>query len=422
MSVNFTNSAGDNYLWVANGNFFTYPCTYDGTTWVERSGSAITGVDATYAIAPWVFKRKIFFVERGTMNAWFLPTDSIIGPASKLPLGSIFRAGGELVAGATWTNDGGDGPDDYCVFISSEGQVAVFGGIDPSSSSSWELVGVYECGRPPNRRCFAKYGGDLLMLTQMGVLPLSKVTASDVSRPDIALTDNIRPTIQAALKLIHLGYFDDRYSIMLYPAENALIVNIPESSSTVNTPAYQYVMNLITGAWCRFTNLPIDGMCVFNGQAYFGSNSNLTGFVGPFWKDGLTADTLFNDYDGPITYRALTAYQRFGSPNMKRLPLMRPQLAYNGNVTVGMAVSVDFVDVLTPTSYATVDTAAFSYWDTAIWDVSLWSAEFQRTSTWLAVPHKPGYALSLLLQIISDDTIIAWSGTDVMVAGAGVRG
>jgi hypothetical protein len=419
MSVNFTNSAGNTFLWACNGLGVTYPVTFDGTTYVERTGTAITGVDARKLCAPWVFKRKIFAIEAGTMNAWYLPTDSIIGAASKLPLGSVFRSGGQLVAGATWTNDGGDGPDDYCAFISSEGQIAVYGGIDPSSSSSWQLVGVYECGRPPSRRCFAKYGGDLLVLTQMGVLPLSKITASDVDRPDIALSDTIRPTLQNALASISLSTNDDRYCIIMHPGKNALLINIPALGTT---PAYQYVMNVITGAWCRFTGLAMDGMCIFNGNPIFGSHDAVSAYVGNFWNDGLAADSPATGAAVAITYTAKTAYQKFGSPNLKRIPLMRPQLAYSGNITLGMAIATDYSDVTSPTGYATINTSSFSFWDFSTWDVSLWSAIFQRINNWLSVPHNNGYAHSLLLQVVSSQATISWSGTDVIVAGGGVKG
>jgi hypothetical protein len=43
--------------------------------------------------------------------------------------------------------------DDYAAFITSEGQVAVYSGADPASSTTWSLVGVFDIGAPIGRRC-----------------------------------------------------------------------------------------------------------------------------------------------------------------------------------------------------------------------------------------------------------------------------
>lgn len=411
ISVNVANSAGATFLWYANG---AEVWVYDGAAWAAKTVAEITGgIAIANIVAPWVFKRKIFFIEKNTMNAWFLPTDSIQGRASKLPL-NVFKLGGSLVAGATWTNDGGDGPDDYCAFITSEGEIAVYGGIDPSSSSSWELVGVYRAGRPPSRRCFAKIGGDVCVLTQMGALPLSKLTASDVLRPDIALTDAIRPTIQADLQYVNISNAQPGYGVMLHPTQNALIVNIPY----LNT-AYQYVLNVVTGAWCRFTGWSAVGWTTFNGELYFGTSN---GYVVKAWT-AAQADYLVNAAASPITATAVTAYNYFGGRGtLKHIPLLAPLLAFSGPSTVGMGISRDFKDVSAVSSYLTQDLSSFSYWDTAIWDIALWSSDYARSNNWLEVPHTPGYALSLYLQVSTTQAILSWAGTNVIVARGGLFG
>ena len=53
---------------------------------------------------------------------------AVAGAASMFDLGQIFTEGGYLMAMATWTVDAGYGVDDLAVFITSEGEVAVYRG------------------------------------------------------------------------------------------------------------------------------------------------------------------------------------------------------------------------------------------------------------------------------------------------------
>jgi hypothetical protein len=47
---------------------------------------------------------------------------------------------------------------DYLVLITSEGEVAIFNGYDPSNAATWALVGVFNMGKPMSKRCTSKNG------------------------------------------------------------------------------------------------------------------------------------------------------------------------------------------------------------------------------------------------------------------------
>ena len=108
-----------------------------------------------------VYKKRIWGVLKDSLDACFLDSDAVAGAATKFPLGSVFQRGGYLVAMATWTLDSGEGPDDYAVFISSKGEVAVYGGIDPTDATDFTLKGIFFTAPPIGRRCFCKLGADL---------------------------------------------------------------------------------------------------------------------------------------------------------------------------------------------------------------------------------------------------------------------
>jgi hypothetical protein len=185
--TNFAVSGG-NYLVIANG--VDSVRNYDGTVW---STPSITGVTSSTLGYVFVFKSRLFFLKKNTTEAWYLPVDSISGAAAVLRVGSNLRLGGTLVAGGPFTHDGGFGPEDFCAFVSSEGEVVIYSGTDPGDPATWSLQGTYLIGRPIGNRCLQKIGGDLAVLTQDGMVSLSNALLLDrAAEQKAAFTANIR--------------------------------------------------------------------------------------------------------------------------------------------------------------------------------------------------------------------------------------
>jgi hypothetical protein len=154
--INFTTSGGK-YLWICNGA--DAPRHYNGSAWATPA-LTVTTYGSSDIINVNAHKNRIWVVFKGSTVAGYLATGAVAGTVTNFELGGQFTKGGYLVAMATWTRDGGLGEDDYAVFISSRGQVAVYQGTDPSSASTWALVGVFDVGSPIGYRCFAKVAGD----------------------------------------------------------------------------------------------------------------------------------------------------------------------------------------------------------------------------------------------------------------------
>jgi hypothetical protein len=106
---------------------------------------AITGVTTTTLTQPTLFKNRMWFIQKDTLKAWYLPTSSIGGAAQVLDLSAVARLGGTLVSMAAWTIDAGYGVDDNLVFITDQGEVIVYRGTDPASASTWALIGYLDC-------------------------------------------------------------------------------------------------------------------------------------------------------------------------------------------------------------------------------------------------------------------------------------
>ena len=386
---------------------FTYTST--GTSTVTSvTGSyttiGITGVDSSTFIGVNLFKNRLYFTQKDTLNCWYLPVDSIGGAASPLYFGSIARNGGYLQAMGTWTLDAGQGADDYAVFVTSMGEVIVYNGTDPSTIATWALKGVWQLGQTFSRRCFFKWSGDLLLLTQDGLVPLASALQSSRLDPRVNLTDKIYFPISQAASL----YFDQfGWQINYFAGENMLILNIP-----IPAGIEQYVMHTITKSWARFTN--IQGYCwEVSGDAdmHFGGN----GFVGIFYD--ATSDDQAN-----ITATAQQAYSYFDSPGqLKRFTMVRPILQSTGgvpSVLCGISVDFDTQSQLGAVSF-NPNTQTEGIWDTAKWDGNTWSGGLITTKIWQGVTGI-GYTGSVNLNAASRGIELHWASTDYVMEAGGV--
>lgn len=403
-TVNLTNQAGTSYNWGCNG--VDGPYYYDGAAWAVPT---ITGVTGAHLIIPWLFKHRIFAIEKNTMNAWFLPVDSIQGAASQFPLGPIFKRGGYLVSGTNWTLDAGDGPDDLCVFISSEGEIAVYAGTDPASADTFGLVGVYYVGRPLGARCFIRLGGDVIVLVESGFYQLSKLLKAGKVNFSSALTKKIQPTVTDQVKTNFSG---TTWCGIVYPQFDALITNIPQPSGLSNI---QYTMNTVTGAWCSFSGWNAQCFEVFNGVLYWGAPS---GVVYKAW-DGASP----SDSGSDVIALVAQAYNYFGAASkLKKCGLFRPLLSYDGSVELRTAISADFQGLLTPASITPRSSSSTGApWDTSPWDTTSWSVGQQLFKFWRGAAHTPGFALSLIMEALSNNcTVLQWAGTDFVLEGGGI--
>jgi hypothetical protein len=265
--INF-GTAGGYTLMMVNGEDKMQ--LYDGSAWREDGDTTtVTGFDTADAIHINNFKNRVWLIEKNTMNAWYLPVSSIGGAANNIDLSGIFKLGGYLMAMGNWTIDNAAGIDDYAVFITSEGEVALYKGTDPSSASTWALVGTFRMGRPLGRRCMAKAGADVLVITTDGAFPLSKALLTDRSQLNLAATDKISKLINTDT----VAYFNNYgWQPIIFPSGNKLIINVPQIESTVSI---QYVMNTQHGAWCRFTGWDAACFEIMNDRLFYGTQGQL---------------------------------------------------------------------------------------------------------------------------------------------------
>lgn len=401
-------TVGGEFMVAVNGTDLHY--VFDGTAWAQNT-PAITGVASSALSQLWVYRNRIFFVEKNTRSAWYLPVDSIGGAAVEFPLNGVFQKGGSLLFGATWSLDAGDGLDDKCVFVSTTGEVVVFQGIDPSSAATWSEVGRYDMPAPKGQKAIMRAGGNLLIGTINGLIPISEGVTKDPGALSLAAIS--RP-IEPDWKRDAVKYASRPWEIAKWDEKNRAIVIMPSqvvettaasewgsaiwgnsiwgggAVSVLEPSAQAYVLNLETGRWAKYTGWDAQCIIVHGGACYFGTS------------DGRIMEAEVGGDDDGKTY-----YFRYGGlfeaviPNVeKQVLLARPKFTSTRDFKYTVDVAVN--DIMTFPALPTVlDVGGESgVWDDAVWDEDVWDAgttEYLK-DFWSSI-GKAGYSIAPTIQI-----------------------
>jgi len=235
----------------------------------------------------------------------------------------------------------------------------VYTGTDPSASS-FALVGTFRIAEPVNEiRAMAKLGGDLIVATREGYLPLSQVFRQDlVGNRATAISEKIRGTVinQVAETGTSTGW-----QIHVSADGSKVYFNYPtgDSTDTFN----QHVFNPITRAWSIFQNIPAHVFANFNGDTYFGTTDGRVYKIGGFadLSEAITADVSF-------------AFNYFGDrSSLKRFSSIAPMLEALGDINFDFGVSVDQQAPTGLLLSSNVFESELATWDEAEFDIDFWA-------------------------------------------------
>lgn len=393
----------NNWLIACNG--VDAPAYYDGATWTAVTGAtspALTGVTTTELIDVHQFKGRLFFIQKASLSYWYLAAGAAGGALTEIDLGAETKRGGYLVGMATWTRDAGDGQDDVAVFFTSEGDAIVYQGNNPASANAWAKIGVYYIGKPLGRRCWAQYGGDVVVITENGTFPMSAAMQSAVIDYKLALSFKIETAFTQAARSYGSTF---GWKAQMFPNRNAMLVNVPISEDGEHE---QYVMNTITKAWCKFKEWDAEDFAILNGELYFATGTKV-----------YKAWTGTTDVAGAIIAYGKTAFSNFKTPGVqKQFKMFRPVLAVNGNVTFLTDIDVDFQDTLIAGT-ATYNVTAGARWDIDTWDGSYWAQGLEVVKNWTSPDEWTGYWASGKVKIETTSLTIQWISTDWMYQSGG---
>lgn len=350
--------------------------------------AAFTGIATSQLSYVWVYKQRLWFAEKESLNAWYLPVDQITGAAVKFPLGPVFGRGGSLLFGQTWSLDSGaeGGLSEQNIFTSTEGEVAVYQGSDPADAASWSKVGVYRIGRPLGSKAFIRAGGDLVIATDIGFVPLSQAIQRDIA----ALSP-------AAVSFPIETAWNDRVSersglpwqCEIWPTKQMSVIALP---TVANSRPEMLVTNARTGAWANFTGWDGDCMEVFKDRLFYGSKE------GKVIEAGVTGA----DQGVPYTAAVVPLFSDLGAAaSIKTVGMARAVLLSPFPVNDSISIQVDFTVMLPPAPDAAA-ISGVSAWGSGVWGTSLWGTapSKQAVQAWRSVAGS-GSAIAPSLQITS---------------------
>ena len=362
----------------------------DGTQQSAAPGPTFTGgVTSADMSFVWSFKNRVYFCQKDSLSAWYLPVDQVGGNVTEFPMGGVFANGGSLIFGQRWSlESGGDGGlSEQNIFVTTEGEVAIYQGLSPDEASTWSLVGVYRIGSPLGKRAYIRGGGDIAIATTVGLVPLSKAIQLDVTALNNAtvsykIADAWTDAVQFRGEL--------NWQCIVWPQKKMAVVAPPDlvgSSSPV-----MFVTNTETGAWGRYRNW--QGLCfaVYAGQLYFGSPE---GRIFQAEVGGLDdGDT----YSGAVV--PLFADLGFAA-GVKVGKAVRARVRATTSIVDDTTMLADFNLNLPPAPDATPPFGS-NQWGSAVWGESKWDASTPSVinQEWRSA-GEVGYSLAPCYQVTS---------------------
>jgi hypothetical protein len=387
-AAQMSNAAGE-WLIVVN-DAGDSPMRYDGTTWTTMTAADITGPPAgTKFVYVWNYRNRLFFIEKDSMNAWVLGINSIGGAASMIPLAGAASKGGKLLFGATWSIDAGDGIDDKCVFMTNQGEAIIFTGSDPTTATNWRQEGRYSLSPPLGMNAHISIGGELLVATVDGILPLSGAITKDKAELELsAITRQIKPMWTNEV----IDKREYHWSMCKWDEYEGLFVTLPGGSGNIRRCL---VASTATGAWSRFTGW--DAMCFMRkgDSMFFGTQK------GQIMRANRTG------YDNGVPYTAtlVGGWEMFSSPS-QTITWRQSRVAFRARSAElfipQISATTDYVVTIPSPPSAGVDPGQRDLWDEGLWDEAKWDVAIPtpvvRNTGWVSI-GMTGFSHAPIVQI-----------------------
>jgi hypothetical protein len=320
------------------------------------------------------WNHRVFLVERDTSKAWYLDTNSIYGTASAFDFGPKMRAGGPLVGLWNWSYDGGAGMDTALVGISGAGDLVIYQGTDPTSTTTFGLKGCWSVGAVPSgRRIATDYGGDLLILSLLGAVPLSKLV---IGNPSVDRTIYSTAKIAPVFTNLATLYRElNGWAVHIHPTDNALLVFVPTAEGSATT---QLAMAFFNRSWWYYRDLPMLSGATFDGDFYFGTADGRVcrnyGFLDDVPREIGVAGNA-------IQWSLLNAFRNKGVATNKQVQMIRATFVSDEATPPYEAEAKYNMDLSELAAFNSTISGTANSWDVGRWDSMIWQAGSLGAST-----------------------------------------
>lgn len=302
-------------------NGLDIPWSYDGSM-LGATGFTGTGLTLSNLTSVAQARDRLWFTEKNSADVWYGGAGAITGTLTKFQLSQIAPSG-FCVDIAAWSRDTGAGMDDFTVFTTSTGWVVVYQG---DVSSTFTMVGKYRVPEPTGYGCSVHVGGDLVLMTSSGPVPLTAAMTGIAQHPELLENwGKISPSWAEDFVLYKdvIGWNAHFFNGLVY-------FNIPVNTSIRK----QYVFNTRNGGWCSFSGVNGYSFAEMGTSLYFSSVAD--GVIYRF--------AAGSDNGTPVT---ATARQGFllalDSDQSKKFTAIWPGITADQPITAQFQIDTDFI-------------------------------------------------------------------------------
>lgn len=312
------------------------PFTWDGSaapagiTYTRSDSGNVNEFRHVYS-----YKGRLYWTQRNSTKIWYPNDVDTIGGSTlyAFDVGSIFQRGGYIAFCASTARQSGDLSSELFVIVSITGEVLVYQGDWPGSST-WALIGRFFLAPTPERGWF-KVANELYLVTYTGIVSVNSLL-QDVRQGGqyVMLTDQIRN----AWKPLATAWGPSSWAVFS-DVDNQLWL-YPSLLNAVTEPSF-YVYDFYSKSWSLFK--------IQNWADARSAAADATGLyiLANDTKDGIKLklfqmNSSTSDGGKPISWSMSHAYTDFGDPSHKKyLKMIQPLVVAPSGVGVSVCASTE---------------------------------------------------------------------------------
>jgi hypothetical protein len=368
--TSFSNLSSIDYTVMVNGHDGVW--SWDGTTMVKETVTApatetwITPDQFNIVMA---YQNRLWFADTSNLAVYYLPIQTKAGAVALLPLNAVFKRGGTIRAMYTWTTEGGENLNDQLAIFSSNGELALYGGVDPTNPADFGLQGVFRFDAPMSKHSVVNYGGELYVLISTGLVPMSTLMRAESEQLGQADRNVYSDFYGTALR--HRD--SPGWQVIHNPSSGRLICNTPQGG--INTYR-QEVRFMPSAIWATWSALPSRCWGWMDARMFFGSDDGKIYEIHP---------SFLNDDGQPIKVDVMMTWSNYGTPASKHFKMVLPYTQSDGTPQPFVDLKVDY-DMTEPSNQPDVTLSSEGApWVTSSWDTADWAGALVSHNNWTGV-------------------------------------
>jgi hypothetical protein len=167
---------GRRMAFVTEADFANTSRVYDGTSWsawgFTNAGNPIGGsVVTSYKGRVYIFDTPNWANNTGAHYMYYSALDAVTGATTRVDITPLLKDSGVVRWAATLTSPSMRSDELFFAFGTHSGQIFVYSGDNPGAAN-WTLIGQFDTARPLYRNSIVKYGNDILIMTEAGIISL----------------------------------------------------------------------------------------------------------------------------------------------------------------------------------------------------------------------------------------------------------